>query len=79
MPGVVFRFDQPPESRCCFCGRRIAEPGVDMFVFWPGEEDPVPASAHERCVEEQSKIPRPGEVSAEEARPPVRRAPRLDR
>jgi hypothetical protein len=77
MPGVVFRFDRPKESRCCICGRGVREAGVDLFVFWPGEEDPVPAAAHERCLEERTLVARPGDTEA--ARSPARRAPRSDR
>jgi hypothetical protein len=76
MPGVVLPFDQPREITCCICGRLVAEPGVDLYVFWPGEEDPVPAAAHERCVDERTRIPRPSEITdAEAVPPPAWRAP----
>jgi hypothetical protein len=80
MTGAVFYLDRPQKSRCCICGRKVEEPGVDLFVFWPGEEDPVPAAAHERCLEARTRIPRPGEVGDAEAVPPPQwRAPRFDR
>ena len=76
MPGVVFPFDRLQEIRCCICGQTVKEPGVDLYVFWPDEEDPVPVSAHERCVDEQTRIPRPSELTdAGRAPPPAWRAP----
>ena len=76
MPGVVFPFDRLQEIRCCICGHTVKEPGVDLYVFWPDEEDPVPVSAHERCVDERTRIPRPSELTdAGRAPPPAWRAP----
>ena len=76
MPGVVFPFDRPQAISCCICGRTVDEPAVDLYVFWPDEEDPVPVAAHERCVDEQTRIPRPSELTeAGRAPPPAWRAP----
>jgi hypothetical protein len=76
MPGVVYPFDRPQEISCCICGRAVGEPGVDLYVFWPDEDDPVPVTAHERCVDERTRIPRLSELTdAGPTPPPAWRAP----
>jgi hypothetical protein len=45
---------------CCFCGRAVESNQVELFVFWPGDEDPTPWFAHAECVARRSSIRKPG-------------------
>jgi hypothetical protein len=55
---TVFRLARPGDARCCICGSRVREEPVELFVFWPGEEDPVREFAHGRCLAERTRISR---------------------
>jgi hypothetical protein len=58
---VIFRLS-PRETRagqtCCFCGRTIEGGPVELYVFWPGDEDPTPWFAHDACVARETSIRR---------------------
>ena len=64
---VIFRLsvrDEPQHRTCCFCDRPVVAEPVELFVFWPGDEDPMPWFAHPACVARQSSIRKPGTSSA---------------
>jgi hypothetical protein len=52
--------DQRGNRTCCFCGRAVEKDPVELFVFWPGDEDPTPWFAHAECVARHSSIRKPG-------------------
>jgi hypothetical protein len=58
---VIFRLS-PREKRtgqtCCFCGRAIAADPVELYVFWPGDEDPTAWFAHDACVARETAMRR---------------------
>jgi hypothetical protein len=43
---------------CCVCAQPVADAqaAVQLFVFWPGDEDPARWLAHEQCIAEQTLI-----------------------
>jgi hypothetical protein len=60
---VIFRLtarEQREDRTCCFCGRVVDNDPVELFVFWPGDEDPTPWFAHAECVAQRSSIRKPG-------------------
>lgn len=60
---VIFRLtarEQRGDWTCCFCGRVVESEPVELFVFWPGDEDPTPWFAHAECVARGSSIRKPG-------------------
>ena len=58
---VIFRLP-PREKRagqtCCFCGRTIDGDPVELYVFWPGDEDPTAWFAHGACVARETSMRR---------------------
>jgi hypothetical protein len=66
---VIFRLarrEEPAQQTCCFCGRAVKNDPVELFVFWPGAEDPTAWFAHDACVaRETSMRPPPAEDAPE--------------
>ena len=60
---VVFRLSTSEERvqrACCFCGTPVEKDPVELFVFWPADEDPTPWFAHGGCVTRETSIRPPG-------------------
>lgn len=54
---------------CCICSQAIGEDAVQLFVFWPGDEDPTPWFAHERCLKQRTEIRREHVAEQKQNRP----------
>jgi hypothetical protein len=56
--GIVLRLSEHGAEACCICAQPLGEVqhAVQMFVFWPGDEDPARWLAHERCVADRTLI-----------------------
>jgi hypothetical protein len=61
---------RPREKRagqvCCFCRRTIARDLVELYVFWPGDEDPTAWFAHAACIARETAIRRPAAAGESE-------------
>jgi hypothetical protein len=58
---VIFRLSAREKrmgQTCCFCSRPIESDPVELFVFWPGDEDPTPWFAHDACVARETSMQR---------------------
>ena len=69
------RISEQGVDDCCVCAQPVAEvqSAVQMFVFWPGDEDPARWLAHERCVAARTLIRQPPLAAQKERRPSSKR------
>jgi hypothetical protein len=73
--GIVLRISEHAVDDCCVCAQPVAEvkSAVQLFVFWPGDEDPARWLAHERCVAERTMIRQQPLAEQKEHRPSSKR------
>jgi hypothetical protein len=58
---VIFRLsprEKGAGQTCCFCGRTVDRDPVELYVFWPGDEDPTAWFAHDACVARETSMRR---------------------
>jgi hypothetical protein len=58
---VIFRLttrDKGTRQTCCLCSRPIESDPVELYVFWPGDEDPTAWFAHDACIARDTSIRR---------------------
>lgn len=69
--GIVLRISERGTEDCCICAQTIGDTRntVQLFVFWPGDEDPTPWMAHESCVVERTLIQRAPQAGRKARRP----------
>jgi hypothetical protein len=73
--GIVLRISEQGVDDCCVCAQPVTEVknAVQLFVFWPSDEDPARWLAHAGCVAERTLITEQRLAEQKDRRPSSKR------